>query len=73
LAESFHEVAEDLRDAGATVDLWLTKIAAVLQEFGYEMQILSTGELHAGRAERSRQAEIVIEPCVETGSGGHEP
>jgi transcriptional regulator with XRE-family HTH domain len=39
LIERFYAVTKDLRDAACIVDLWLLDIAAVLNEFGYDMEI----------------------------------
>jgi hypothetical protein len=39
LIERFYRVVDDLRQAGCIVDLWLMDIAAVLKEFGYDMEI----------------------------------
>ena len=39
LHERFYAVVDDLRAAGAIVDLWLMDIATVLREYGYTMTI----------------------------------
>lgn len=39
LRERFYETVDDLARAGCVVDLWLADIAAVLEEWGYEMKI----------------------------------
>lgn len=39
LIERFYAVTDDLRGSGSIVDLWLMDIAAVLNEFGYDMKI----------------------------------
>lgn len=39
LRERFYEAVDDLARAGCVVDLWMTDLAAVFEEFGYELKI----------------------------------